>query len=322
MNIILYNNDGNLAVRYTQPPTEYAEIDTVRVYIQKSADTSQPIAVPTALRLECSEEPGDDGMPFYLKETISLKQDGNLTLDKYFGFVPSAAAAFPAKPYVCTLIADDVEYEVGTFNFANNSMLDEHNALLVKDKTITVVSKDTMLVAEDHLSQEITFLIKEKYDGVSFLDNTKKVYVDYIPVGYKPAEGQPAFFSDNHITRSVASNISDQENWIYLRWRVPNTATHKAGKLSFALAVLGSDYVWQTQPATLTVYPNIGFRGTDMPFVPTDPEEETLAELEERISLIEDNYVSVAGANNEYGLVSSANDGDDEILLGGGSANG
>jgi hypothetical protein len=56
--------------------------------------------------------------------------------------------------------------------------------------------------------------------------------------------------------------------------------------------------------------------------VPTDPEEETLAELEERISLIEDNYVSVAGAGNEYGLVSSADDGDDEILLGGGSARG
>jgi hypothetical protein len=72
MNIILYNNDGQLAVRYTKPPAEYAEIDTIRVYIQKSADMSQPIAVPTVLRLECSEEPGDDGMPFYLKETISL----------------------------------------------------------------------------------------------------------------------------------------------------------------------------------------------------------------------------------------------------------
>jgi hypothetical protein len=47
-----------------------------------------------------------------------------------------------------------------------------------------------------------------------------------------------------------------------------------------------------------------------------------LAELKDRISSIEENYISVAGINNEYGLVSSADDGDDELLLGGGSANG
>lgn len=320
MNIILYNNDGNLAVRYTQPPTEYAEIDTVRIFVQKDASTSQPIAVPTALHLEYSEET-DEGMPLYLTENIPLKQDGNLTLEKYFGFVPEATLAFPAKEYNCTLLADAKEYKVGKFAFANNAMVDQHNALVVKDRTITVVNKEVMLVAEDHLSQEITFLIKEKYDGISFLDETKKVYVDYIPVGYKPQEGQPAFFSDNRIIRSYAPSEENEDNWIYLRWRVPNTATRKAGQLSFAIAVLGPEYVWQTQPAALTVYPNIGFRGTDIPFVPTDPEE-ALTELEDRISNIEENYISVAGINNEYGLVSSADDGDDELLLGGGSANG
>lgn len=322
MNIILYNNDSNLAVRYTQPPTEYAEIDTVRVYVQKNTETSQPIAVPTELRLEYSEEP-DEGMPLYLIENISLKQDDSLTLEKYFGFVPKVGDAFPAKNYTCTLIVNGAKYNVGEFIFANNSMIDQHNALMIKDKTITVVNKEVMLVAEDHLSQEITFLIKEKYDGISFLDETKKVYVDYIPVGYAPQAGEPSFLSDNHIVRSYAPNTTDGDNWIYLRWRVPNTATRKAGKLSFALAVLGSDYVWQTQPASLTVYPNIGFRGTEEPFIPSEPEsDEALTELEERISTIEENYLSMTGAGNEYGLVSSADDGDDEILLGGGSANG
>lgn len=320
MNIILYNNGGDLAVRYTQPPTEYAEIDTVRIFVQKDASTSQPIAVPTALYLEYSEET-DEGMPLYLTENIPLKQDGNLTLEKYFGFVPEATLVFPAKEYDCTLLIGEKEYMVGKFAFANNAMVDEHNALVVKDRTITVVNKEVMLVAEDHLSQEITFLIKEKYDGISFLDETKKVYVDYIPVGYIPQEGQPAFFSDNRITRSYAPSDENEDNWIYLKWRVPNIATRKAGQLSFAIAVLGSEYVWQTQPATLMIYPNIGFRGTDIPFVPTDPEE-ALTELEERISSIEENYISVTGEGNEYGLVSSADDGDDEILLGGGSANG
>lgn len=322
MNIILYKSDSGIAVRYTQPPAEYAEIDTVKVYAQKDTDNSQPIAVPTALRLEYSEEP-DEGMPFYLVETISLKQDESLTLEKYFGFVLKAAEALPAKLYTCTLITEDKEYPVGEFSFTNSSMTDQHNVLMIRDKTITVVNKEVMLVAEDHLSQEVTFLIKEKYDGISFLDDTKKIYVDYIPVGYKPAEGDPAFFSDDQITRSHAPKTDDGDNWIYLKWRVPNTATHKAGKLSFALAVIGTDYVWQTQPAILTVYPNIGLRGTDDPLVPSPSDPDiALTELEERIATIEENYVSVTGAGNEYGLVSSANDEDDEILLGGGSANG
>jgi hypothetical protein len=63
-------------------------------------------------------------MPLYLTENIPLKQDGNLTLEKYFGFVPEATLAFPAKEYNCTLLADAKEYKVGKFAFANNAMVD------------------------------------------------------------------------------------------------------------------------------------------------------------------------------------------------------
>ena len=88
--------------------------------------------------------------------------------------------------------------------------------------------------------------------------------------------------------------------------------TQKAGRVPFALAILEANYIWQTQPAILTVYPNIGFRGSELPVVPSDPEsDEALSELEERIANIEENYLSMAGVGNEFGIVSSADDGDD-----------
>lgn len=324
MNIILYKNSGELAIRYSEPPVEYAEIETVKVYAE--LEEGNPIAIPSALYLEHSEDPGDGGTPVYISQLVSVIADETLDLKNYAGYRVSATNAFPAKQYTCSVVVNEVKYAVGarTFGFANNTQTDEHNALVVNDRTITVVNQNVMLIAEDHLSQEITFLIKEKYDGISFLDDTKVVYVDFVPIGYVPREGEPAFFSDSDITRSYAPSQGD-ENWIYLRWRVPKSATYNPGNLPIALSVLGSDgYVWQTAPAYLQILPNIGRRGTEEPTAPTDPDA-ILTILDERVAAIEENYIALTSSadssgENDYALTASSDDGDDEILLGGGDA--
>lgn len=322
MNIILYNNGGNLAVRYTQPPTEYAEIDTIKIYAQRDINTSQPIAVPTTLRLESIEQ-SEAGMPIHFVENIPLYYNANTTLEKYVEYSFTFTKCLPAKEYACILVASGKEYKVGSFLLENKAKEKETGILMVQDKTIVALNQEVALVAEDHLSQEITFLIKENYNNFSLLDDSKKVYVDYIPVGYVSPAGQPTFLSDDNLSRSFAYCDEDGNNWLYLKWRVPGMVTQKAGRVPFALAILEANYIWQTQPAILTVYPNIGFRGSELPVVPSDPEsDEALSELEERIANIEENYLSMAGVGNEFGIVSSADDGDDEILIGGGSANG
>ena len=156
--------------------------------------------------------------------------------------------------------------------FSNSDLQDEHTALLVIDRIIQVIANQVTLVAEDHLSQQIRFKIRKRYDNISFLDSSKYVYIDYIPANWEivkqelaeiATEEQKEILKDlSFIHSAVSIEDNPDTDYSYIRWDVPYLATCKAGTLTIALSIAtaNTDYLWQTIPAHLTVQPNIGLR--------------------------------------------------------------
>ena len=175
----------------------------------------------------------------------------------------------------------------------NDSAIDDHATIMIENRTISVIDDAFTLVAEDNRSQLITFSIHKYYDGISFLDESKSIYIDYVPAGYKPIDDEPAFFSDEIKTRYVDST---DENRIVLEWLVPYGFTQFAGDVLFSLAVIGLDgYVWQTFPTKVEIKKNLGLR-PNSPVTPADPEGN--GTLEKRLLALEDYVANVDGVSS------------------------
>ena len=228
----------------------------------------------------------------------------------YILYTISANGFVIGKPYTVNIKFDDeVLLQLNEIIQIDNDILqDEHEALKVTGRNITIPSGSVALLAEDCRSQKITLLIKESYDGISFLDKSKTIYMDYIPPDLTPTEDVP-FYSDSNIERYVDNSLFiNNEQWIKLIWTVPYAATKQAGTLKFALSVIGAlpngdCYVWQTLPVSLTVQQNIGKRPA-LPIVP-DGNPESFA-IEKRIADLEEftaNIDNVTQINQENGTI-------------------
>ena len=301
MNIII-SNTGE--VRFTQyTSSSVYDINTIKLYV------SNTYKVPTSVNLYYEDT--ESGVGGYLSYDLTVVETGTTT--NYIQYSLKADMAIPGYNYTVTVKFEDSEIEIeNTILITNDVLVDEHSPLEVHERTITVTNNSNVLVAQDSRSQCITFLIKEKYDGISFLDETKEIFVDFIPADYKPGLGDPAFFSDLIKVREwkPKTNESD-EQWIYLKWIVPFAATKTAGDLTIALAVLNnSTYIWQTVPTKLTVLPNIGLR----PAVPVTPDGEPASEnLIEYIGTLEDRIKELEEFDSEIDNVSSINSEDGTI---------
>ena len=200
-----------------------------------------------------------------------------------------------------------------------SSIYDEHQPLLVVDRTIQVVANQVTLVAEDTLSQQIRFKIKKSYDNISFLssdDANKQIFIDYIPANWEQVKQElikldpskeSALNAINFIHSEVSYDVEKTDNdptYAYLIWNVPYLATINAGSLTIAISIANktdpmtgegsSDYLWQTIPAKLTVQPNIGKRSSsgEVSLVSAADFDSRLAALES-IFKFEDNSPTV-----------------------------
>lgn len=187
-------------------------------------------------------------------------------------------------------------------------IFDEHNYLLVNGRTIKVVEDQVQLLAEDENSQEIRFKIRKRYDNVSFLTEDKIVSVDFIPSNWAAIkeeiinEGTEDFDPEAEFVSDMITKIyEDPQNsdYMILCWTVPLIATREAGSLQIALSVMNdvADYVWQTEPATLTVQPNIGRRNK---FVIADIKS-PIVKIEKRIEFLESLFGGSATVTLEEG---------------------
>lgn len=207
--------------------------------------------------------------------------------------------------------------------FSNNDLQDEHAALLVVDRVIQVISNQVTLVAEDHLSQQIRFKIRRRYDNVNFIDD-KKIAVEYIPAQWEQFKQDYSDLINADIEFLVDDNITISEfndEYVFLHWNVPLTATLYPGVVKIALSITSTankSYVWQTIPANLTVSQNIGHRGkAAIPeIVPIESElnqmKVEIASIKERTGVIEEQTTALESIFNGGSVVTLENGGNEE----------
>lgn len=231
------------------------------------------------------------------------------TLGDFAQYALNPEVNMPAGNYVFTIDSADSaqtsvvklqEYTVNSGE-AETGLRDEHDVLVVKDRTINVVASQVTLVAEDHYSQQVRFKIKKKFDNIDFLDNTKIVSVDYIPANFDQVKqdfsdiisSDITFLSDTESTYHVSREESVDPNYIIIRWDVPKTATRYAGSLKIALCIENAngkgDYIWQTNVASLTVSANIGLRTNkgNVSITTQDSLQEQIDELDTRVTSLD-----------------------------------
>lgn len=195
---------------------------------------------------------------------------------------------------------------------ANEYYIDQHAPIYVQNKTLDVTTSGITLVAEDSESECIIFRIEKTYDGISALDPSKIIYVDYIPANLNAETEKVSFYSDKILSRSEVE--MDGKVYIDLKWIVPYNAVRAAGKLTIALAILGQStsidhegnqipYLWQSLPAVLTVRPNIALRH-DIKITPeqTATLESVNAQVQ-RIQEFVDDIDNVSNINTETGEI-------------------
>lgn len=236
---------------------------------------------------------------------MTLESTGKKLGDDFAQYTLNPKVNMPAGNYIFAIdnaATSVVKLQEYTANSGDNEtgLRDEHDVLIVKDRTINVVASQVTLVAEDHYSQQVRFKIKKKFDNIDFLDDTKIVSVDYIPANFEMVKkdyqeeingsGDITFLSDSENTGHVSREVSVDSDYIIIRWDVPHTATRYAGSLKVALCIENANqddnYIWQTNVASLTVAPNIGLRDNkgSVSIIVKDSLQEQIDELDIRVT--------------------------------------
>lgn len=298
MNIIITSGNGTRLTQWDR--SKAYDINTVFLYC-----TSET-GVPSKFKLSYVDDSIDTEEVFQTKTfEISVLPSELGNINNYVAYDLSADFAIKERSYKCEIIlaSGAIIALTDELILKNDYLEDEHPTLRIDKRTIVTSNNTNLLIAQDSLSQQISFEIKECYDGVSFLDNTKKIYVDFIPSDYHPTIDQPAFYSSKILTKE--SIIREGESWMRFKWNVPFRATRAAGSLKIAVAITDNKgYVWQTSPTALTVLPNIGLR----PAIPQAPEdnETDASEIAGKIQTLEEfvmNLNNVESIDEENGII-------------------
>ncbi len=305
MNIIISSLDEN-GIKITNLTSK--DIDNVKLFVLKELNI-------TPLRLELVS--GENTYP------VALTQSSALEKAQYYGYTLSAKTSIPLEDYTLHFYYSGLARSESTTTYIQtigltNGLEDEHDAVFINGRQINRIT--TPIVAQDLNSQQIRFYIKKMYDGISFLDEFKKIYVDYIPAdGSLPEEeNAPGFWSDE-ITEILddPDPIDHEGDWLLLKWNVPQKVMEKAGTVRFALSVVNIDlsYVWQTFPSSFTVSENLGFRT-----VPVFSEEE-VSKLTVIMEQVEELRSDVNAIEETIGYQSDDDvSNDQEVIISGGTA--
>lgn len=291
------------------------DIDYLKVFISKTLEIT-----PASLELAYTTIESDMAKTY--KYSLKLIKAPHYDKDNYYAYQVNSICSIPEYAYNITFKYITQEQEQNLLFSETltvfNALEDEHEPVMIIGRNINPVT--TTIVAGDVNSQQIRFYIKKCYDGVSFLDESKEIYVDYIPVNFTPPENAPdlEFYSSKITEISDADPESEEGDWILLKWRVPPDAMAAAGSVTYGISVLSNtdkSYVWQTVPSTFTVLRNIGLRG-----IPVESSEEA-TKLSELLSNIDSLQEDVDNLNELVGNQADEDIYNDEeiIFIGGGA---
>lgn len=304
MNIIIssLNNISVIA-------TDVKDFDSAKLFIAKS--------IPNQDKALFSLTKGEFTYPLKATKVNSLEKN------EFYGYRLSAVTSLQNGEYTFSAAIDKDTLTTSLEIENNNDLIDEHDPVLIVGRRINPVTAE--ILSQDLGSQQITFYMRAKYDGVSFLGegSGKKVYVDFIPVDKKLLTIDDKTFDFismelTNITPIQAPNGSD-EQWMALKWNLPYVITKDAGTVPFQITVAAMNdsqlltYIWQTYQSSLTVSKNIGFRAG----INVQPETEVVNTIIKRLDDLEEvvGYQSDDIADNDRVVILDCGWGGSSLLL-------
>lgn len=156
---------------------------------------------------------------------------------------------------------------------AEKEMTDWNEPVEIVDRNIIMTNSQNVLLAQDNISQMITFKMHRYYENIDL--SAKNIWIDFIDPASgelkhihlydpSPAEGEDYSANIEILDQEVVDNKSA---YMLLKWVIPYAVTKKAGKVKFAISAIGENlasinvyYIWQTKPAELIIQPNLTLR--------------------------------------------------------------
>lgn len=242
--------------------------------------------------------------------------------------------ALTEREYDLTVNIDAEELEIGsyviqaievtapitrTFNLSRSAGLtigpfgltDMHEPVDIKDRNILFSNNQNVILAEDNISQSITFRMPRFYDGIDLA--SKSLFFDYIDL--ETEELKNLSLAKEYILTDIYLD-GDPVEYMTVAWAVPYEVTKKAGKVKFALSAIDltsltpdeatgdvRQYIWQTNGATLEIKPNLHKRN-EIPI--NDVQSTALEDLISEIDAIKSSDIYNADASDPQ---------DGEVLL-------
>lgn len=324
MNVIIAYDK---TIRFTQQSNDAYNIQDISFYISKSLSFTDAYIKLVKNRSE---------YPFWLME------NGTAVNYEVYRVIFTEPVSLSEREYDLVLCLDETELNLGTFTIeaidvkeglsrakfaltrtATGSskpyygLTDQDEPVDIIGRTISFSNKQNELVAEDNISQLITFRMPKTYEGIEMFE--KVFYLDYLP----PSKTEP--FNIEIINKKII------DDYLYLYWPVPYEVTKYGINLPIAISAIdlgmtsdsadengavnskAQQYIWQTYPATLQIKKNLAKRNSAPISEGDDPSSliNLLTELEKRQDELE--------ASDIYNL-DSVNPFDGEIVLTGGGA--
>lgn len=315
MNIIVSNDKSIRLTQYSSQSTY--NLTNINFYVSKEL---------TVDSLQVNLEQNRNVYPFYL---LKAQEAANYNI---YTVAFTQDVSLSARTYTIVLVLNDERLTVGDIDLtaieyraprmmkfgarANASiasiMTDEHEPIDIDDRDIKISNNQNILVAEDNVSQCITFRMAKTYDGIDLTAEDKAIYIDFI-------DSEDASLYNILIDKENITTDEVDPSLILIKWVVPYAITKKAGSVSFAISVIGSSedeyYIWQTKPSQLIIQPNLHKRN-DTPNESND-DLNVLGELQAQVNTLNDEVTAIK-ESDVYNL--DANSTDSEVIIGGGGA--
>ena len=208
-------------------------------------------------------------------------------------------------------------------------LTDMHEPIDIIDKEIMIGNNQNVLVAEDNISQGITFRMLRNYDGIDL--SSKNIYAEYIPIGSDVIFRDLIKTGNINLAPDKPSNGSNEEDYISILWEVTVNTTRQPGIVPFAICAedaenrltsndqgISRQYVWQTLPSQIIIQKNLGRRESSI----AEPNGQTLSEqllMHMDNTFVKFNNDTPTDSNDD--VLTSGSDETEIVLDGGGAPN-
>ena len=271
MNIII-SQDRSIRLTQQREAGSLYQIEDFTIYIAKTLSFSNIYLIL---------EVNGNKYPFYLLNSGEVKNY------KFYTVAFTEPVSLTERVYSISVKADEENFKIGDFpirhikreaaaTFAMQrdpsddtpyGLTDANEPIYIQDRIILIDKSNNTVVAEDNISQILTFRVPRYYEGVDLQD--KLFYFDYIDLLTKKLLN--IYFKENWVKKDIEI---DGVEYIDLLLPITYDLTHTSGDLNFALSAIGSElipdltggsntsrqYVWQTEKAILKILPNLAKR--------------------------------------------------------------